>query len=370
VVARTRDSAAGGRAGSKEKSSLYATAPDPSTPEPIAYHDHFMTAGRDGPALLAEGLGFDYGREKALDGVDLAVRPGELFAILGPNGGGKTTLFRILATLLPPGRGRAFLFGHDVAREPAAARRLLGVLFQAPAIDRLLSVRENLDLQGALYGLRGRALAADRAALLTRFGLDAKATARAGTLSGGMQRRLEIAKALLHRPRILLLDEPSTGLDPKARAALWSALDDLARASGTTVVFTTHLLEEADRAHRVAILDRGRIVALGAPEALKAEIGRQVLTITPEPRADDGEALRGEIERVAGVAARLVEGRILVEARESASLVPLLAHALGEKIAAMTVARPTLFDVFLRKTGRGFEPEEETALVRDRGDAA
>jgi ABC-2 type transport system ATP-binding protein len=329
-----------------------------------------MTDGREKLPLLTEGLGFDYGRERALDGVDLAVRPGELFAILGPNGGGKTTLFRILATLLPPGRGRASIFGHDLVREPAAARRLLGVLFQAPAIDRLLTVRENLDLQGALYGLGGRALAADRESLLTRFGLEAKCSARAGTLSGGMQRRLEIAKSLLHRPRLLLLDEPSTGLDPKARAALWSALDDLARASGTTVAFTTHLLEEADRAHRVAILDRGRIVALGEPETLKAEIGRQVLAIAPEPRAADGDALRQEIERLAGVAARLVEGRILVEAENGAALVPMLASALGGRIASLTVARPTLYDVFLRRTGHGFEPDEETALRRDRGDAA
>jgi ABC-2 type transport system ATP-binding protein len=329
-----------------------------------------MTDGRDQPALHTEGLGFDYGRERALDGVDLAVRPGELFAILGPNGGGKTTLFRILATLLKPRRGRASIYGHDVARDPAAARRLLGVLFQAPAIDRLLTVRENLDLQGALYGLRGRSLAAEREALLARFGLEAKAGARAGTLSGGLQRRLEIAKALLHRPRLLLLDEPSTGLDPRARAALWSALDDLARASGTTVVFTTHLLEEADRAQRVAILDRGRIVALGEPEALKAEIGRQVLAIAPEPHAPDAEDLRREIERVTGVAARLVEGRILVEAEDSAALVPILSRALGGRIAAMTVARPTLFDVFLRRTGHGFEPDEGTTLLRDRGDAA
>jgi ABC-2 type transport system ATP-binding protein len=329
-----------------------------------------MTDGRDQPALHTEGLGFDYGREWALDGVDLAVRPGELFAILGPNGGGKTTLFRILATLLKPRRGRASIHGHDVARDPAAARRLLGVLFQAPAIDRLLTVRENLDLQGALYGLRGRSLAAEREALLARFELEAKAGARAGTLSGGLQRRLEIAKALLHRPRLLLLDEPSTGLDPRARAALWSALDDLARASGTTVVFTTHLLEEADRAQRVAILDRGRIVALGEPEALKAEIGRQVLAIAPEPHAPDAEDLRREIERVTGVAARLVEGRILVEAEDSAALVPILSRALGGRIAAMTVARPTLFDVFLRRTGHGFEPDEGTTLLRDRGDAA
>jgi ABC-2 type transport system ATP-binding protein len=330
-----------------------------------------MPETRDQPAILAEGLGFDYGRERALDGVDLRVRPGELFAILGPNGGGKTTLFRILATLLRPARGRAAVFGHDLARDPAAARRLLGVLFQAPAIDRLLTVRENLDLQGALYGIGGPALRADRDALLRRFGLEAKSAARAGTLSGGMQRRLEIAKSLLHRPRLLLLDEPSTGLDPKARAELWSALEDLARASGATVAFTTHLLDEADRAHRVAILDRGRIVALGEPEALKSEVGRQILQVAPGPREGDAEGLRAEIERIAGAAARVVEGRILIEGRDSAALVPVLAGALGERVVAITVARPTLFDVFLRRTGRGFEPDEAAAdPFRGRGDAA
>jgi len=321
------------------------------------------------PALRTEGLGFDYGRERVLDGVDLDVRPGEVFAILGPNGGGKTTLFRILATLLRPARGRAAVFGHDLEREAAQARRALGVLFQAPAIDRLLTVRENLDLQGALYGLRGRALASERDMLVSRFGLDAKQGTRAGTLSGGMQRRLEIAKSLLHRPRLLLLDEPSTGLDPQARAALWSVLLDLARGSGTTVAFTTHLLDEADHASRVAILDRGRIVALGEPEALKAEIGRQVLQITPLGSAEGDEPLRAEIERIAGCATRAVEGRILVDAPDGARLVPILSERLGARIAAITVARPTLFDVYLRRTGRGFAAESPAEWT-GQGDAA
>jgi ABC-2 type transport system ATP-binding protein len=335
----------------------------------MPYDDRLMRTDDGTQALFAEGLGFDYGRERVLDGVDLAVRSGEVFAILGPNGGGKTTLFRILATLLRPARGRAAVFGHDLGREAAQARRALGVLFQAPAIDRLLTVRENMDLQGALYGLRGKALASRRDDLLGRFGLDAKKGARAGTLSGGLQRRLEIAKCLLHRPRLLLLDEPSTGLDPQARAALWSTLLDLARVSGTTVAFTTHLLDEADRASRVAILDRGRIVALGEPEHLKAEIGRQVLQVTPLPSAEDAEPLRAEIERIAGCAARAVEGRILVESPDGPRLVPVLSERLGPRIASITVARPTLFDVYLRRTGRGFttdSPAERTG----QGDAA
>ena len=335
----------------------------------MPYDGRPMPTDDDTPALLTEGLGFDYGPERVLDGVDLTVRPGEVFAILGPNGGGKTTLFRILATLLRPARGRAAVFGCDLEQEAPQARRALGVLFQAPAIDRLLTVQENMDLQGALYGLRGRGLASEREILLGRFGLEAKRGARAGTLSGGMQRRLEIAKCLLHRPRLLLLDEPSTGLDPQARAALWTALLDLARGSGTTVAFTTHLLDEADRASRVAILDRGRIVALGEPERLKAEIGRQVLSITPLSAAEEAEPLRAEIERLAGCAARVVEGRILVDAPDAPRLVPSLSERLGARIAAITIARPTLFDVYLRRTGRGFSAESPGAWT-GHGDAA
>ena len=317
-----------------------------------------MRDPRGDPAIGTRGLAFDYKDGPALDGVDLEVAPGERFAILGPNGGGKTTLFRILATLLRPSRGRATIFGHDVATAPGAVRAALGVVFQAPAVDRLLTVRENLDLQGALYGLRGARLRDERDRLLERFGLVDRARARAGSLSGGLMRRLEIAKALLHRPRLLLLDEPSTGLDPQARDALWRTLDEQARRDGTTVAFTTHLLDEGDGADRVAILDRGRVVALGSPEGLKEEIGSQVLVVTPQ-RAGHGEApdlrLAAEIERLSGHAARDAEGRILVEAPDPARLVPILAESLGDRIAGISLSRPTLFDVFLRRTGRRFD---------------
>ncbi|HZN02163.1 MAG TPA: ATP-binding cassette domain-containing protein [Candidatus Polarisedimenticolia bacterium] len=318
-------------------------------------------------AIRAEGLAFDYGRERGLDGVDLEVAAGERFAILGPNGGGKTTLFRILATLLKPARGRAAIFGHDVATSADAVRRALGVVFQAPAVDRLLTVRENLDLQGALYGVRGAALQREREALLDRFGLADRFRARAGTLSGGLLRRLEIAKALLHRPRLLLLDEPSTGLDPQARADLWQALDDQTRRDGTTVAFTTHLLDEGDRSDRVAILDRGRVVALGTPDALKAEIGRQVLVVAVEAPGDPG--LRAEVERLTGHPAREAEGRILLDAPDGARLVPLLSEALGGRIGGISLSRPTLFDVFLRRTGHRFDaaPPQD---FRGAGDAA
>ena len=322
------------------------------------------------PAIRAEGLAFDYGEGRALDGVDLEVAAGERFAILGPNGGGTTTLFRILATLLKPARGRAAIFGHDLATSPAQVRAALGVVFQAPAVDRLLTVRENLDLQGALYGLRGATLRQERDLLLERFGLADRVATRAGSLSGGLMRRLEIAKSLLHRPRLLLLDEPSTGLDPEAREALWRILDDQARRDGTTVAFTTHLLDEGDRSDRVAILDRGRVVALGRPEALKAEVGRQVLVVTPRaagPGEEPDGRLPAEIERLAGRPARQAEGRILLEAPDGARLVPLLAESLGDRIAGISLARPTLFDVFLRRTGRRFAATSEGFRA---GDAA
>ena len=323
-------------------------------------------------AIRAEGVSFEYGRQTALDAVDLEVAPGERFAILGPNGGGKTTLFRILATLLKPSRGRAAILGYDVARDPAPARAALGVVFQAPAIDRLLTVRENLDLQGALYGLRGAGLARERDALLERFGLAARSGARAATLSGGLVRRLEIAKALLHRPRLLLLDEPSTGLDPQARADMWRSIDAQARRDGTTVAFTTHLLDEGDRSGRVAILDRGRVVATGRPEDLKAEVGRQVLVVTPRPHDPDGApdaGLRAEVERVAGIPAREAEGRILLDTLDGAGLVPRLTAALEGRIAGISLSRPTLFDVFLRRTGHRFDAEPLEGF-RGAGDAA
>lgn len=317
------------------------------------------------PAVAASGLEYSYRTRRALAGVDFAVAAGEIFGFLGPNGGGKTTLFRILATLLPAERGTVeidglVLGGPGGGRGAAAAvRRRLGVVFQSPALDLQLTVRENLLHQGHLYGLAGADLAGRIAGGLERFGLAARAGDRAGTLSGGLRRRVELAKALLHRPRILLLDEPSTGLDPGARRDLWDELAALA-AGGVTVLLTTHFIEEADRCHRLALLDGGRIVAGGTPAALKEEIGGEVVTAATA----DPEGLAAALAAAFGdaLAPAVHAGTVRFEVPRAHQFVGRLAAALPEwveRIDALTVARPSLEDVFLHKTGHGLHGERE-----------
>jgi ABC-2 type transport system ATP-binding protein len=302
------------------------------------------------PAVLTSGLERRFGDRRALQGVDLEVAPGEIFALLGPNGGGKTTLFRILATLLAPTAGRAEIFGEDAALRPDAVRRRIGVVFQSPAVDRLLTVSENLEVQGRLYGMRSAALRTSAAALLARLRLEDRARDRVGTLSGGLLRRVEIAKGLLHRPELFLLDEPTTGLDPVARQEVWDYLREARDTYGVTVVATTNLMEEAERCDRVAILSRGSLVACGAPRALKEEIGGDVLVIA----AREAEALRPEIERITGLRAVVVDGTVRLESPDGAALVPRLSAALGARIESIALGRPTLYDVFARRTGHRY----------------
>jgi ABC-2 type transport system ATP-binding protein len=305
-------------------------------------------------AVAIEGLEHAYGARPALAGVDLEVAEGALVGVLGPNGGGKTTLFRILATLLRPAAGRALVCGHDTVSGAAAVRACLGVVFQSPAVDRRLTVRENLTTHGRLHGMRGADLRVSIPALLVRMGLEDRGSDLAGTLSGGLLRRVEIAKALLHRPRLLLLDEPSTGLDPAARAALWEELRALRRREGVTILFTTHLIEEAEGCDRVAILSGGRVVADGAPRDLTAAIGGDVLVIVPQ---DQLAGLRGDIERVLGMAAVEVDGTVRVEAPQAHLLVPRVIEALPGRIRAVTLGGPTLLDVFVHRTGKRFDGE-------------
>jgi len=307
------------------------------------------------PIVQVEELLHDYGSRRALTGVDFFVRPGEIFGLLGPNGGGKTTLFRILSTLLRPTAGRASILGFDVAQRPREVRAGIGVVFQSPALDRKLTVRENLETQGRLYGLAGRGLRQAADTMLSRLGLLDRASERAETLSGGLMRRVEIAKGLLHRPRLLLLDEPSTGLDPGARTDLWEQLRELRDREGVTVLLTTHLMEEAERCDRLAILSRGSLVACGAPRALKAEIGGDVLAIT----GADPERLRGEIERRFAAPAGLVDGVIRIERPRAHELVPAIVEAFPGQIESMTLGHPTLLDVFIRKTGHRFWGESK-----------
>jgi ABC-2 type transport system ATP-binding protein len=310
-------------------------------------------------AVEARGLEYLYpGRRgqaprKALAGLSFRVEPGEIFGFLGPNGGGKTTLFRILATLAAPAAGEVRVFGADLARQAAEVRRRLGVVFQNPGLDLQLTVRENLLHHGHLYGLRGAALAGRIDAALERFGLTDRRGQRALELSGGLRRRAEIAKSLLHGPRLLLLDEPSTGLDPGARRDLWATLEGL-KADGVTVLLTTHFMEEGDRCDRLALIQGGALVAEGTPAALKEEIGGDVITLTgPEP-----ERLAADLAaRFPDLAFAVRDGAVRLERERAHELVARLVEALPGRVASVTVARPTLEDVFLRRTGRGLYAE-------------
>ena len=349
------------------------SAPPPATPR-VADH----------PAVEVRDLGHLYpaprarpgGGRRALDGVSFSVRPGEVFGFLGPNGGGKTTLFRILATLITPRQGEVTVGGAALPGGRAAVRRKLGVVFQSPSLDRELTVAENLRCQGGLYGLGGRELARRSAELLGRFGLADRADDRVETLSGGLRRRAEIAKALLHDPEILLLDEPSTGLDPGARRDLWQTLEGLVQGDGMTVLVTTHFIEEAERADRLVLLDGGRIVADGSPAELVAKVGEAVVTIAPTGPPAEAEAasvaLGREIaERFAaeGIEPTVHRGRVRFEHGEAHRLVARLAEALPGRIDSLTVARPTLEDVFLHHTGRGLS-EDAARAAGPAGEAA
>ena len=309
------------------------------------------------PAVVTTELRRTFDGRAALDGVSVEVLPGSLFGLLGPNGGGKTTLFHVLATLLPPTSGTARVLGHDVLREPDLVRASIGVVFQSPSLDRFLTVRANLMHQGHLYGLRGRELETRIAACLRLVSLDERAGEDVARLSGGMKRRVELAKGLLHEPELLLLDEPSTGLDPAARRDLWDHLAAL-RDRGVTSVVTTHLLEEAERCDRIAILDRGRVVAFGTPEELRARVPGEVVTAVPRIVAR-AEALRKSVEDCFKVRARGVGGAIHVETKDGASLAHDLLRGFGRDVVSVTVGKPTLEDVFLRATGRRLDDEPQ-----------
>jgi ABC-2 type transport system ATP-binding protein len=285
---------------------------------------------------------------QALVDLSLEIAPAEIFAVLGPNGGGKTTLFRLLSTLIPLQAGSAAIFGHDLAREQQAVRRLMGVVFQAPSLDRKLTVAENIRLQAVLYGLRGRELSRRLDELLEHFALRDRAGELTERLSGGLRRRVELAKGMIHQPRLLLLDEPSTGLDPAARADLWQYLRQLREAHGTTIVLTTHYLDEADDADRIAILNEGRLVALGPPDELRAEVGGDSITIeTTEPRS-----LADEIGRSLGLPARVVDESVRLEVKEGHTWISRIVEAFPGRVSGIRLGKPTLEDVFIAKTGR------------------
>ncbi len=303
------------------------------------------------PAVEVEALRHQYGTRVALDGVSFSVPRGEIFGLLGPNGGGKTTLFKVISTLLAPTGGTVRVFGDDVAREPAAVRRRLGVVFQKPALDDRLTVEENLRHQGHLYGLKGPVLADRIVDVLARVRLADRHADFVGTLSGGLQRRAEVAKALLHRPELLVLDEPSTGLDPSARRDIWQDLSDLRKSEGTTVILTTHLMDEAAGCDRVAILDLGRLVALDSPDALTASVGGDVVLV----KTRDAAGLAGRIAERFAVTAEVVEGQVRIERDRAHEFVTDLVESFPGELDAVTFGKPTLEDVFVHYTGHGLE---------------
>jgi ABC-2 type transport system ATP-binding protein len=307
------------------------------------------------PVISVQNLQHSYNERKALDRVSFDVYPAEIFGLLGPNGSGKTTMFRILSTLMLPMGGHAVIMGFDASKDPDELRKQIGVVFQAPSIDVKLTAAENLRHVGHLYGLRGRALEARITETLTRVGLLERANEAAETFSGGMQRRLELAKGLLHHPAVLLLDEPTTGLDPGARRDLWQYLAMLRDQEGVTIIVTTHLMEEAERCDRLAILSEGHLVALGTPTDLKREIGGDVLLL--EPR-EDAESLAHRIAARFGVTASVMDGKVRIEREQGHRFVTDVVEAFAGEIQSISVSKPTLEDVFIHRTGHRFWTEQ------------
>jgi ABC-2 type transport system ATP-binding protein len=307
--------------------------------------------------IAVENVVHQYDGRTALNGVSFEVGNAELFGLLGPNGSGKTTLFRILSTLMVPVGGRATIMGFDVSREPNRLRRQIGVVFQAQSIDLKLTAEENLIHQGHLYGLHGAALRARIQEILMRVGLADRAKEKAETFSGGMQRRLELAKGLLHHPSVLLLDEPTTGLDPGARRDLWQYLGVLRDQEHVTVIVTTHLMEEAERCDRLVILNEGRVVALGTPNDLKHEIGGDVILLD----AKDPESLAERISRYFAVDAQVLQGRIRLEREQGHRFITDVVEAFPGEIEAVSVSKPTLEDVFIHRTGHRFWTDGDKA---------
>jgi ABC-2 type transport system ATP-binding protein len=323
--------------------------------------------------IVLDGLTHNYGERLALDRLSFEVRSGEIFGLLGPNGSGKTTLFRILSTLMTPTGGHASIQGFDVAREPNKARQQIGIVFQARSVDIKLTVGENLKHQGNLYGLSGARLKSRIDDVLRRVGLLDRKADFVETLSGGMQRRVELAKGLIHSPSVLLLDEPSTGLDPGARRDLWQYLETLRDEEHVAILVTTHLMEEAEHCDRLAILNEGKLVALGSPFDLKSQIGGDVVLFeVHDPEAAKTLALR-LLERF-GVAAEAFENSVRLEQEQGHRFVASVVEAFPGIIESVSVSKPSLEDVFIRRTGHRFwnevqadNPKSAAATTRKKG---
>ena len=307
------------------------------------------------PAVQVEKLVKTFKTVEAVKGIDLTVRAGETFGFLGPNGAGKSTTIKILCTLADATSGSARVAGFDVATERDSVRRAIGLVFQEPTLDGYLSAEQNLKFHGELYGVDRATAAPRRREVLEMVGLWERKDDLVQTFSGGMRRRLEIARGLLHSPKVLFLDEPTIGLDPQTRASIWQYIGELHKREEITVFVTTHYMDEAENCDRIAIIDQGRIVALDTPEALKAGVGKDRVSIAT---ADDAAAIAALKEHF-GLEAKMVEGLVTFSVAEGAAFVPQLFEKLGVAIKSVVVARPTLDDVFLNFTGSSLRDAEQ-----------
>ncbi len=305
------------------------------------------------PAITVSDLRHDYGNRCAIDDLVFEIDQAEIFAFVGPNGGGKTTLFRILSTLMPMQTGKASVLGYDLATAVGPIRSEIGVVFQSPSLDKKLTVDENLRHQGHLYGLSAGDLQRRREELLVQVGLEDRRNELVEKLSGGLRRRVELAKGMLHQPRLLLLDEPSTGLDPAARSDLWSYLRELQEVQHVTVVLTTHLLEEAEKADRVAILNEGKLVAIDTPDALRATVGGDAITIQSKNSSVLAEDIRKEFD----FSVEVLDNEVRFEQPDGHRLIAKIVEAFPGCIDAITYARPTLEDVFIDRTGHRYRQD-------------
>lgn len=311
-------------------------------------------------AIRITGLSHHYAQRRAINDLSLEIHEGEIFTFLGPNGSGKTTLFRVLSTLLPLESGKVEILGYDLMGQTSQIRGVIGVVFQAPSLDKKLTVEENIRYQAALYGMTGRVLQQRKSEMLQQLGLLERANELTETLSGGLRRRVELAKGMIHQPRLLLLDEPSTGLDPGARSDLWKYLRRVCREHGVTIVMTTHLLEEAERSDRIAILDEGSLVALDTPDALRESVGGDSITI----KTEDPQELVSAISTQFSCQASIIDGSVRLELPQGHQWIARLVEAFPEQIKAITLGKPTLEDVFIEKTGHRFwNPQEESSGV-------
>lgn len=304
-------------------------------------------------AVSIENVSHFYGKRQALADVSLSIDPGEIFVFLGPNGGGKSTLFRLLSTLMPLRHGSISIYGRTVTAHQHEVRQQIGVVFQMPSLDKKLTVRENIDQQAALYGVAGQTLKERTSLLLEKLELTDRQNDVTEDLSGGLRRRVELAKGMLHSPKVLLLDEPSTGLDPAARQAMWRYLEFLRRDQGVTIVLTSHLLEEAEKADRIAILDQGRLVALDTPDALKDRIGGDTITI----RTRQPQALLEKLHNELNLSATEVSEFVRLETEDGPGTIRTIMQSSSDLVDAITLAKPSLEDVFIAMTGRQFTEE-------------